>query len=83
MNDSLFEMYELRYNFKSDEKVLIEEKKKQRKYASNGKLKSDYLVMAKIQIKKNSEFTTYYDWHVNKESYKKSAQPLCIDIDSN
>ena len=54
---------------KSDEKF-IEGKKKQRKYASNAELRHDYLVLEKVRIKKNSKITTYYDWHVNKESNK-------------
>ena len=76
MNDPLFEMYELPYNYKSEERILTEGKKKQKKYASNAELKHDYLVLEKVRIRKNSEITTYYDWHVNKESNKKRTATL-------
>ena len=76
MNDPLFEMYDLSYSNKSDEKILIEEIKKQRKCVSNAEPKHDYLVMAKVQIKENSEITNYYDWHVSKQSNKRRTAIL-------
>ena len=38
-----------------------------RENVTNAVLCNDYLVSAKVCIKKNSEITTYYDWHLDKQ----------------
>ena len=68
MNDPLFQMYDEKidniyeYTSNIDSKIFLREN------VTNAVLRNDYLVSVKVRIKKNSEITTYYDWHLDKHS---------------
>lgn len=68
MNDPLFQLYDIQSGSSFEEKQYIESQKKARKNVTNAVLQNDYLVSAKVRIKKYSEITTYYDWHIDRQS---------------
>ena len=68
MNDPLFQMYDIEYVNSYQSISNIERQKKSGKNVTNAALCNDYLVLAKVRIKKDSEITTYYDWHLDKQS---------------
>ena len=68
MNDPLFQLYDIQSGSSFVEVQYIESQKKARKNVTNAVLQNDYLVSAKVRIKKYSEITTYYDWHIDRQS---------------
>ena len=67
MNDPLFQMYDKKFDNSYEYKSYIDRQKQLRENRTNAVLRNDYLVSAKVRIKKNSEITTYYDWHLDKQ----------------